>query len=61
METVKIRKTGTITFDKDGETAYTDWWEPEVGDILCALCGKCPGWRSTEKKIDCVTGNRWCG
>jgi hypothetical protein len=49
-----------LEFSSDG-TVHSDWWTPEAGDMLCALCGKCPGWESVKKPLDCVAGNRWCG
>jgi len=44
-----------------GGRIESDWWTPEVGDLICALCGKCQGWRTEEKPIDCLAGNPWCG
>ena len=42
-------------------TASTEWWIPEIASLLCALCGRCAGWETDERPLDCVNGNPWCG
>ena len=49
-----------IEITRDGVISVP-WWSPEIGDILCAMCAKCPGWRSDKKLITCENGNPWCG
>jgi hypothetical protein len=49
-----------IRFLPDG-TVETDWWTPEAGDILCGICGGCPGHRSPDVDRRCPAGNPWCG
>ena len=49
-----------ITITKEGQV-ISDWWSPELANILCGMCKKCKGWDSGEKPLDCVTGNKWCG
>jgi hypothetical protein len=38
-----------------------EWWTPQVGDLACGVCGRCPGWRSPKVDRTCVAGNKWCG
>jgi hypothetical protein len=65
METIvpskrpRIEEEHELTIDRSSVTAA--WWTPDIGGILCALCGDCQGWRSPERPISCVAGNPWCG
>jgi len=61
MEKIKIRITEKGTIE-------TSWWYPELGTIVCSskVCpsrknGKCGGWKSRNRKLDCLAGNPWCG
>lgn len=43
-----------------------DWWTPEVGDLICDLCGECVGWRekgflTTGVVNTCPHANPYCG
>ncbi|MEW6443186.1 MAG: hypothetical protein AB1640_19790 [bacterium] len=51
----------TIEIELTTDAVWAEWWTPEIAPVLCALCGKCPGWESTEKPLECVNGNPWCG
>jgi hypothetical protein len=54
METIKIQVTA-------GGEVRAEWWTKDLADLFCEICRACPGWNHPEKKIDCVTGNPWCG
>jgi len=28
-----------------------EWWTPETADVVCSICGQCPGWRERSRNL----------
>ena len=57
----KLKPLTEINLIVSGDTIQSDWWTPELVDMLCDICQKCSGYKSEEKPLDCLIGNQWCG
>jgi len=58
-----------------GGTFNLEWWDEEIGDLVCSLCAKGPGWKAgiftsgeedaeawtNSECLRCANGNPFCG
>jgi len=61
METSVQEPTELIEVTLNGDSAKFNWWTKGIGDVICDTCGKCAGWSSDERPLDCVVSNPYCG
>jgi hypothetical protein len=51
-------RTQTFTFDFESDSIESNWFQPEMAEIICAVCGQ----QCKEKGLPlCVNGNPYCG
>lgn len=51
-----VPKELTMTFD--GDNVHCDWYDPQIHDVVCGLCGK----KCREQgKSPCTMVNPFCG